>query len=103
MNKIVAWFRIPRGEYCYGRNHKPCPFWSVDKTKPEQENGYCSYLGLGDWDINEDKKWTSEKRLSDGTYVKDETLLSGHEIGLPMSLLWDQCKECNAKTHGHWI
>jgi hypothetical protein len=71
----------------------------MDSTKPVQENGYCSYLGRGDWEMNDDRKWTCEKQLSDGTYAKYETLLSGHEIGLPMSLLWDQVKECAIKTH----
>jgi len=58
---------IPNGQYCY---HKPgrrdsCPFWELRNDKPERENGYCSFLRRGDWE------------------VKNET-----------SLLWDQVKEC---------
>lgn len=59
---------IPDGIYCHGmKNQKNyiCPYWSKRKDKPEQENGYCSFLKEGDW---EDKG-------------------SG--------LLWDQVKECN--------
>lgn len=66
---------IPKGEYCYtgGRidstdGHRKrygiCPYWSRRDDKPEQANGYCSYLEQGDWEEN-------------GT-----------------QLLWDQVKEC---------
>ena len=27
---------------------KVCPFWSRDSTKPEQESGCCSFLGITD-------------------------------------------------------
>lgn len=54
---------IPVGYYCYNKSGN-CPYWSSCEDKPIQENGYCAYLGEGDWD----------------------------SIGL--SLLWDQCKEC---------
>ena len=70
MNKILKFlgrFLIPRDYYCYRRYNNiwiSCPFWSCDKTKPEQENGYCSFIGRGDWE-------------SDG-----------------LSLLWDKVKEC---------
>ena len=73
MNKDDIDF-IPYGMYCYeildvdienGKiNIKLCPYWDRDEERPEQENGYCHYLGYGDWE-------------SEGT-----------------SLLWDQCKEC---------
>ena len=63
---------IPRGMYCYTflgwseDRYKvlPCPYWSIDKTKPPQENGYCHFLERGDWDLG-----------------------GG-------GLLWDQVKEC---------
>ena len=55
--------RIPEGPYCYDGNGI-CPWWTRNNTKPEQDNGYCGYLQLGDWE-------------SKG-----------------LSLLWDQCKEC---------
>jgi len=58
---------IPDGLYCHGRASKirVCPFWDLDKEKPEQQNGYCHYLKQGDWDF-------------------DYT-----------GLLWDMCKECD--------
>jgi len=58
---------IPKGPYCYTyKNGKYycCPYWDMDETKPEQDNGYCSFLEIGDWE----------------------------EGG--SGLLWDQCKEC---------
>lgn len=45
---------IPEGPYCYSRDNGKqvnCPYWSCDPTKPEQENGYCSFLEIGDWEI----------------------------------------------------
>lgn len=72
--KVLA--EIPVGFYCYERlgedasittgfKIRPCPFWSKREGKPEQQDGYCSLLGAGDWE-------------QDG-----------------LSLLWDQVKECN--------
>lgn len=59
---------IPQGYYCYAGKTK-CPFWSKDETKPEQMNGHCSYLDLGDWEIKD------------------------------FGLLWDQVKECNVNRN----
>ena len=65
---------IPYGLYCYSVHNTKhgallykCPYWSVDEDMPKQLNGYCSFLGEGDWD---------QKHIS---------------------LLWDQCKECDVK------
>ena len=69
---------IPPGSYCYiildiiskGANYPPvlktlrCPYLSINKDHPEQENGYCAFLEQGDWD-------------------------DGHG-----GLLWDGVKEC---------
>ena len=75
---------IPVGMYCYGvpksdyeamfdkENHridltgksKICPYWSLNQEHPHQLNGYCGFLGEGDWE-------------QEG-----------------FGLLWDQCKEC---------
>jgi len=77
---------IPRGMYCYKTKtgkmeqnaegihfprYKVCPYWSKNKDKPNQNNGYCDYLKQGDWD-------------SEG-----------------LSLLWDQVKECGLKTEDY--
>jgi len=85
---------IPKGDYCYDKSGL-CPYWSLDDSKPYQHNGYCSFLGRGDWDLNEEK--TYQRIYKDGT--KGE-LQSANEIGLPMSLLWDQCKECGENMGG---
>lgn len=63
---------IPQGSYCYeplrvenGRMVvKPCPYWSSQPERGEQQYGHCAFLGYGDWEV-------------DG-----------------VSLLWDQVKEC---------
>jgi len=65
---------IPLGMYCYEFTGElkgdgtpvinVCPYWSRDNTKPEQMNGYCSYLDIGDWE------------------------------GPGFGLLWDMVKEC---------
>jgi hypothetical protein len=74
---------IPHGIYCYSHTGntvdipgwgqvpetKVCPYWSVRDDQPEQENGYCAYLEVGDWEV----PW--------------------------ISLLWDQCKECGINDH----
>lgn len=64
--------KIPLGPYCYtivkveGNvvQTSPCPYWRLDLSKPEQECGYCEFLGSGDW-------------MPNGT-----------------GLLWDSVKEC---------
>ena len=87
--------KIPKGCYCHesGNRSKVCPYWSIDPTKPEQENGYCSFLEKGDWEINEeigDVEWTNSK-------TGDKTITKAHDI--PMGLLWDQCKECGENDY----
>ncbi len=64
---------IPPGIYCYrlfdtGETFPRslcCPYWSLRKDKPTQDNGYCSFLDKGDWE------------------------------GTGIDLLWDQVKECS--------
>jgi hypothetical protein len=59
---------IPEGIYCHGMRedkHYRCPYWSIDHTRPPQENGYCKFLGIGDWDSD-----------------------------VCTGLLWDRVKEC---------
>lgn len=64
---------IPKGKYCYesfsdDENGKVlnqlCPFWDIRTNRRKQENGYCHYLQMGDWESGD------------------------------FTLLWDQCKEC---------
>lgn len=64
---------VPHGWYCHGAIHSDengrlhsyvCPFWDIDESKPDQNNGFCKLLNVGDW--------TDDR----------------------FSLLWDQVKEC---------
>jgi len=64
---------IPEGLYCYtysdvdcsdDQRLSMCPYWDIDDKRESQNNGYCHFLGEGDWDVE------------------------------GLSLLWDQCKEC---------
>ena len=80
---------IPKGFYCY--NITCCPFWDMDKNKPEQENGYCHYLKRGDWDIN--PEIYEGAIFCYGKGVKEDI------EGLPLSLLWDQVKECGVNDY----
>ena len=82
---------IPEGEYCYtlietpsAKNNykfktKNCPYWSLNKDKPDQMNGSCSLLEINDW----------ESEIPDD--LPEDFPLSA------LSLLWDQCKICNIK------
>ena len=81
--------KIPKGPYCYDENGL-CSYWKLLGKYHEQEDGYCEFLGYGDWEINEQKDLGV-------IYIKGKSSrlkFSGHEIGLPIGLLWDQCKEC---------
>lgn len=100
---VVAWFRIPKGMYCYKvvhmfpKNHRYywratkhvlCPYWRKIEDRPDQENGWCDYLGKGDTELIKTK-------TSIISYVAPHftDLKVGDEIE-GISLLWDKCKEC---------
>lgn len=77
--------KIPKGVYCYTyENGKQvnCPYWKLLKNRPEQENGWCDYLNMGDTEIIAQKDWDLVKE--DGERV----------AGFGFSFLWDQCKMC---------
>ncbi len=79
---------IPKGFYCHDNSGKACIFWTRLNGLPDHENGYCSLLMKSDYDLNEEQgviTWVSGNR-------KTKKITNPHEI--PMSLLWDQCKEC---------
>lgn len=40
---------VPHGPYCYSQSGKICPYWKRIENKPDQLNGYCSLLEVGDW------------------------------------------------------
>ena len=89
---------IPKNEfYCYKRLQRIngkfkviglCPYWRQKENRRKQENGFCLYLGKGDWEINEERgnqKW----------YDQNGKVHITKPHVLPSSLLWDQCKECD--------
>jgi hypothetical protein len=85
---------IPAGPYCYtyiDSYRYVCPYYSIRKGYHSQEDGYCAYLGKGDYEINREAYWTS----GDDPGGEPQTAV---EIGIPMSLLWDMCKECGINT-----
>jgi len=90
--------RIPKGLYCYSQNYKEfkdikvCPYWSIRRGKPKQNNGYCAYLEKGDWDLNNEKRW--RRKYTKG---KKGPWKTAYELGFHLSLLWDQVKECGIK------
>jgi len=47
---------IPSGIYCYIKNGL-CPYWDKYNTQPHQDNGYCHYLKIGDWE-HDNEGWT---------------------------------------------
>ena len=112
MKKKLSKKLIPKGYYCYyhtgrvkvrRRNNVAvetletinCPYWSVRKGKPKQENGYCAYLKKGDWDINKEFNKRTHfvlERQRDGSYKKIR--YKPGTFPFKVSLLWDQCKMC---------
>ena len=82
---------IPHGLYCYSgsRGWGRCPFWSMDRNRPNQYNGYCSFLGKGDWNLGMDDV-IEHFQPSTGERWK----LLKRDVPIPINLLWDSCKEC---------
>ena len=102
---------IPRGPYCYSRNNKTgqknlCPFHDIDISMPEQMNGYCHFLQLGDWEIGLENAEITIMQDGPANLIGKtayEIFISDENIKIPMStlsLLWDQCKECGINNDG---
>jgi hypothetical protein len=66
---------IPNGIYCYEPG-RVCPHWGIDPTKPEQDNGYCTLLGLKDWEDSLGLLWDQVKACG----INDE--LEEDEMGI---------------------
>jgi len=88
---------VPEGDYCYsctpeekGKKYSSktinCPFWDYNNKYDKQESGYCHLLQCGDWEYNESKIYVN---------VRTGKKQTANDIGIHLSLLWDQCKECN--------
>jgi len=80
---------IPDGPYCYtydeNGKYKPCPYYEIREDRPKQYNGYCKFLEKGDLELEKEIILTNELT---GEEIK------GYDSPFPVSLLWDQCKEC---------
>ena len=63
--------RIPKGPYCYDENGV-CPFWCIEPIHPTQENGYCSFLRLGDWDLSLGLLWDQVKECGVNDDVEND-------------------------------
>lgn len=79
---------IPKGWYCYEQTSdwivpedgslpyykvKMCPFWSIDPSHPRQDNGYCAYLNIGDWDQGGfGLLWDQVKACGENEYTEEE-------------------------------
>lgn len=48
LRKTAGVTMIPHGDYCYNESGS-CPYWDSAENKPEQMNGYCWFMGKGDW------------------------------------------------------
>lgn len=83
---------IPRGDYCYESEgtytdenghtrikRKVCKYWEHHPEHGNHNDGYCSYLEVGDWMEVDKNAWTNA-RTGETNY---------------MGLLWDQVKLCN--------
>lgn len=105
--KFALWgyWRIPKGDYCYslpkGSENATgcftprkiyCPYWDQIEDRHHQENGYCHWLGYGDYEINHDD---SREFLN----VKTGEVDTASSMPFGVGLLWDQCKECGLKNY----
>ncbi len=96
---------IPFGFYCYEYSSQQlCPFWASKPGQyPPQEDGYCHFLGKSDWDLNEAYSnlgkvvcvdESCNRKTIDTLFNGDIDPVSGKKEHFPLSLIWDQCKEC---------
>lgn len=64
---------IPKGIYCYD-DKGVCPYWDLIEEKPDQENGFCNYLNLGDGDEGILLLWDQVKECGINDEISDENL-----------------------------
>ena len=89
---------IPKGMYCYTRlkngKIKVCPYWKLRNNKPEQINGYCSFLKRGDWQLTKERYEKNPYWINCKTGKKTKM-----KKGFPLSFLWDMVKECGINEY----
>ena len=54
---------IPNGIYCYDENGL-CPYWNIDEKHEIQDNGFCKYLQIGDWQLGFGLLWDKVKECN---------------------------------------
>lgn len=85
---------IPKGHYCstFIKEYRyECPYHSFRKGHKEYEDGYCAYLGKGDYELNRERYYVMKR--TDGTVVDEGTAFDMGELKL--STLYDQVKMCD--------
>lgn len=88
---FYGYWQIPKGGYCYKyvkNKTKNCIYYDFDPNRHYQINGYCHWLEMGDWDIEKTKILVN---------CKTGEKTRGDDMPIPVSLLWDRCKECGLK------
>jgi len=84
---------IPKGLYCYNENGR-CPWLEHRPEHHGQEDGYCKYLGKGDYEINREVKEATVTYTNKAGKRVTEIEIYGPDNPCAFSLLWDMCKEC---------
>jgi hypothetical protein len=97
---------IPKGNYCYtfagrlpnsqGYKINLCPYWKhrseIDNVEFHNQNdGYCTFLGTGDIEMNGELQYVL---TSPEDHPDKDIPMTADEIGISLSLLWDQVKMC---------
>jgi len=86
INRLIAWFRIPKGPYCY-------KFLSIDYEKGIMKTKPCPYYRAHHWEeynvVNHcfDEEDTTERHVSYCRFLDE----------FDDVLLWDRCKICGIK------
>jgi hypothetical protein len=99
--------KIPPGDYCYTWSELPsvennyrgkinkCPYYEVKKV-----DGvifpWCNFLGLGGYPG--DGQWTGWENFEEAEVKLNEHFEGKADEKLPLSLLFDSCKECGENT-----
>ena len=84
---------IPSGIYCHVGLNEVCPYWSINNViKDKYENGYCSYLEKGDYEINRESQKVMIHTHKNGKYKKTLVEYGPKNPGF-FSLLFDQVKD----------
>lgn len=78
----------PHGEYIN------CPFWRKVPFLPYQQNGYCHYLDKADIELNPEYNRNTKIGYAKNKEDEDKSLSELFGDYFPISLLWDECKEC---------